>query len=283
MALEPVRNLVRLRHGQSSPQGVPDRCHRRRVSLPGPVPDADDARCPAPAARPARGLLLNDLRWVARGRALASAADQLPELGGGLPANAALARGGLLRGDDPRPAGRAAVGGVASGRPDRRDPGRPHRPEHARERRPRGYDGDQPALHVTPANAQEREQVATLAAAQAATGDQVEAAFVDHGNTGEGASGRCRGRSIRLEVIELREAKRGFVLLPRRWVVERMFAWAGRFRRNVRRAAFRRLRLLDAPSHDHRRGPKSITRSSHRRSLSRSRRRPCPWRRPHPS
>ncbi len=30
------------------------------------------------------------------------------------------------------------------------------------------------------------------------------------------------------------EAKRGFVLLPRRWVVERDFTWASRFRRLVR-------------------------------------------------
>ncbi len=34
-----------------------------------------------------------------------------------------------------------------------------------------------------------------------------------------------------LEVIKLPEAKRGLVLLPRRWVVERSFAWATRFRR----------------------------------------------------
>src|SRR6185312_9101636 len=39
---------------------------------------------------------------------------------------------------------------------------------------------------------------------------------------------------IRLEVVKLQEAKRGFVLLPRRWVVERSFAWATRFRRLVR-------------------------------------------------
>ena len=30
------------------------------------------------------------------------------------------------------------------------------------------------------------------------------------------------------------EAKKGFVLLPRRWVVERSFAWATRFRRLVK-------------------------------------------------
>jgi transposase len=36
---------------------------------------------------------------------------------------------------------------------------------------------------------------------------------------------------IHLEVVKLPEAKRGFVLLPRRWVVERSFAWAAGFRR----------------------------------------------------
>ena len=35
-------------------------------------------------------------------------------------------------------------------------------------------------------------------------------------------------------MIKLPEAKRGFVLLPRRWVVERAFAWAARFRRLAR-------------------------------------------------
>jgi transposase len=35
-------------------------------------------------------------------------------------------------------------------------------------------------------------------------------------------------------VVKLPEAKRGFVLLPRRWVVERTFAWTTRFRRLVR-------------------------------------------------
>ena len=37
-----------------------------------------------------------------------------------------------------------------------------------------------------------------------------------------------------MEVVKLPEAKKGFVLLPRRWVVERSFAWASRFRRLVK-------------------------------------------------
>jgi transposase len=91
------------------------------------------------------------------------------------------------------------------------------------------------AMHVTPANAQERDQVAVLAAAvQAATGDAVEVAFVDEGYTGEDPAAAADAHGIRLEVVKLPEAKHGFVLLPRRWVVERSFAWAARFRRLAR-------------------------------------------------
>src|ERR687898_48226 len=88
------------------------------------------------------------------------------------------------------------------------------------------------AVLVTPANAQEREQVAALAAAvQEATGQTVELAFVDQGYTGEQPAADAARQGIQLEVVKLPEAKRGFVLLPRRWVVERSFAWASRFRR----------------------------------------------------
>ena len=91
------------------------------------------------------------------------------------------------------------------------------------------------AMHVTPANQQERDQVAVLAAAvQAATGDAVEIAFVDEGYTGEEPAAAAAAHGIRLEVVKLPAAKHGFVLLPRRWVVERSFAWAARFRRLAR-------------------------------------------------
>ncbi len=88
------------------------------------------------------------------------------------------------------------------------------------------------AVLVTPANAQEREQVAALAeAVQDATGQTVALAFVDQGYTGEQPAADAAAHGIQLDVIKLPEAKRGFVLLPRRWVVERSFAWASRFRR----------------------------------------------------
>jgi transposase len=91
------------------------------------------------------------------------------------------------------------------------------------------------ALHVTPADEQDRAQVGRLAqAVQDATGEAVEVAFVDQGYSGEEPAAEAGARGIRLEVVKLPEAKRGFVLLPRRWVVERGFAWAGRFRRLAR-------------------------------------------------
>jgi transposase len=91
------------------------------------------------------------------------------------------------------------------------------------------------ALVVTPANEQDRALVGELAErVQAATGESVEVAFVDQGYTGAPAAEAAAAQGIRLEVVKLPAAKRGFVLLPRRWVVERSQAWVARFRRLAR-------------------------------------------------
>ncbi len=91
------------------------------------------------------------------------------------------------------------------------------------------------ALVATPANEQERAQVAALAReAQEVCQQSVQVAFVDQGYTGQEAAQAAEEQGIRLEVVKHTEAKRGFVLLPRRWVVERTFAWLGRFRRLAR-------------------------------------------------
>ena len=91
------------------------------------------------------------------------------------------------------------------------------------------------ALHVTSANQQERSQVGELAESiQTATKESVAIAFVDQGYTGEFAATEAKKHGIDLIVVKLPEAKKGFVLLPRRWVVERSFAWLTRFRRLVR-------------------------------------------------
>jgi transposase len=91
------------------------------------------------------------------------------------------------------------------------------------------------ALHVTPANEQDRDQVAILSeVVRRVTGESVQLAYVDQGYTGDDPEGDAASYGIHLEVIRLSEAKKGFVLLPRRWVVERSFGRMARFRRLAR-------------------------------------------------
>jgi transposase len=91
------------------------------------------------------------------------------------------------------------------------------------------------AMVVTPANEQDRAQVGELAErVQEVTDQSVELAYVDQGYTGESAASQAEQHSVRLEVVKHTETKRGFLLLPKRWVVERTFAWLARFRRLAR-------------------------------------------------
>ncbi len=87
------------------------------------------------------------------------------------------------------------------------------------------------ALHVTPANEQDRGQVGQLVqAVQEVSNQEASLAYVDQGYTGQKPAQTAQEREIAREVVKLSAAKRGFVLLPRRWVVERSFGWAARFR-----------------------------------------------------
>ena len=54
---------------------------------------------------------------------------------------------------------------------------------------------------------------------------------MNQGYTGDPRAADADAHGIRVDVVKHTEAKRGFVLLPRRWVVKRSFAWAARFRR----------------------------------------------------
>jgi len=91
------------------------------------------------------------------------------------------------------------------------------------------------ALRVTPADAQDRAQVAALLAeVQEVTDNRVEIAYVDQGYTGAAPAAEAALRGVELVVVKLPETRRGFVLLPKRWVVERSFAWLARFRRLAR-------------------------------------------------
>jgi transposase len=69
---------------------------------------------------------------------------------------------------------------------------------------------------------------------QKVTDDSVQLVWGDQGYTGDNAAQSTQQNGIELHVVKLEEAKKGFVLLPRRWVVERSFTWANRFRRLVK-------------------------------------------------
>lgn len=88
---------------------------------------------------------------------------------------------------------------------------------------------------VTPANEQERTQVGEPGErVQQVTGQTVQIGFVDQGYTGEDAGYEAAVRDIDLQVVTKPAGQKGFVLLPRRWVVERTFAWLSRSRRLAR-------------------------------------------------
>jgi transposase len=87
------------------------------------------------------------------------------------------------------------------------------------------------ALTVTPAN---QGDPALAEKVQEVTGGAVELAYVDQGYAGPNAAEAAHQHGLKLEVVKHPMAKRRFVLLPRRWVVERSFAWAARFRRLAR-------------------------------------------------
>lgn len=106
---------------------------------------------------------------------------------------------------------------------------------------------------------------------QAVTGESVALAFVDQGSTGPQPEHAAAAHGIHLEVVKLPEAKKGFVLLPRRWVIERSFAWAARFRRLARdyehlpetlAELHFLVRALDAPSGGSSHCSKCVTHSS---------------------
>lgn len=71
--------------------------------------------------------------------------------------------------------------------------------------------------------------------------------YAYQGYIGETADDEADKHPIELEIVKHTEAKRGFVLLPKRWVVERKFGWLGRFRRLARDYA----RLAETLNHYH--------------------------------
>ena len=90
-------------------------------------------------------------------------------------------------------------------------------------------------LVVTPANEQDRDQVSQLCQdIQDVTSQSVSIAYADGSYTGANAAQSAQEHGIELQIVKVPDATRGFVLLPKRWIVERSFAWKTRFRRLIR-------------------------------------------------
>jgi transposase len=90
-------------------------------------------------------------------------------------------------------------------------------------------------LEITPANKDDRSQIATIAErVQLKTGDHVEVLMADQGYNGEEAMNEAEFWGMTLELTKVPKVKNEFVPVPKRWAVERTYAWTTRFRRLVR-------------------------------------------------
>jgi transposase len=84
---------------------------------------------------------------------------------------------------------------------------------------------------VHPANVQDRDGLASLLTRIRGRFPWLGLLFADGGYQGEIAAAAARHERMALAIIKRSDQAAGFVALPRRWVVERTFAWLGRNRR----------------------------------------------------
>ena len=87
------------------------------------------------------------------------------------------------------------------------------------------------AVLVHAANVDEREGARWVFGYVAGRWTQLQKVWADQGYTGDLADWLRHAYGIELEVVVKAADQEGFVVLPRRWVVERSIAWYGRGRR----------------------------------------------------
>ena len=83
-------------------------------------------------------------------------------------------------------------------------------------------------VEVIPANIQDRDCAAALIARTRRTFPFIAKVFADQGYTGEKVESAT---VIAVEIVRKSPDQVGFAVQPRRWVVERFFAWINRNRR----------------------------------------------------
>jgi putative transposase len=90
------------------------------------------------------------------------------------------------------------------------------------------------AVVVHPADVQDRDGAKLVLAKLKGRFSRLRLIWADGGYAGqlvEWVRGLRVRNKLRLEIVKRSDDARGFVVLPRRWVVERTFAWLGRCRR----------------------------------------------------
>jgi transposase len=91
------------------------------------------------------------------------------------------------------------------------------------------------SLVVTAGNVDDREPLDELCQkVQEVTGNNVLYLYADDGYRGEKAENTADDHIIELVVVKRPSGTKGFILLPKRWVIERSNAWMTRFRRLAR-------------------------------------------------
>ena len=131
-----------------------------------------------------------------------------------------------------------------------RDRGQPERQDHGK-RGPRGYDAGKKvcgrkrhivvdtlglilAVVVHAADVQDRDGAKLVLKKLRSIYPRLKKIWADGGYAGSLAQWLrgLRSRSkILLEIVKRSDAQKGFKVLPHRWIVERTFAWLGRYRR----------------------------------------------------
>jgi transposase len=144
----------------------------------------------------------------------------------------------------PRALGRWAVRPEGEGLPDR--PRRRHRPD--RQQRVRRREEDQSrkrhiavdtgglllAVVVTTASLQDHDGAFRITAAPREAFSTITLVWADAGYTGRFVRDARKIWDLAVAILKRPDQAKGFVLLHRRWVEERSFAWLTKFRRLVR-------------------------------------------------
>lgn len=86
------------------------------------------------------------------------------------------------------------------------------------------------AIVITPASVQDRDGAVPVVEQVALEHSMIRKIWADGAYTGEVIEDLRKRTGIDIELVKKKDNQKGFVVLPRRWVVERTFGWMERFR-----------------------------------------------------